>query len=236
VVTSLSHQDDPAGTPYGRLASAWRTSFADARLRLHLLFAFAAVAVILPVQASFLLQIERRRGVTLPDPVLSALPPRDLTWPTFAVIYAAIAVGLGILLWSPRALAIGLQSYVVLVLLRIAVMFVTPLDPPPGMIPLEDPIIESMATKSLLTRDLFFSGHTSMLFLLFLAVPVGRFGKAAFLAAMVGVAAGVLCQHVHYTVDVLVAPAFAYASYSIVQRLHVVVSASPAPQSSTSMS
>jgi hypothetical protein len=51
------------------------------------------------------------------------------------------------------------------------------------------------------------------MFLLFLAVP-GR-ARAFYLAATLGVAALVLVQHVHYTVDVLVAPAFALAAWTV---------------------
>ena len=51
-------------------------------------------------------------------------------------------------------------------------MWATPLDPPPGMIVLEDPLVQLFGGASRpLTRDLFFSGHTSTMFLLFLAVP-----------------------------------------------------------------
>jgi hypothetical protein len=210
---------EPAGS-FAKLASTWKTTWSDTGLRRQLFLALAALAAVLPAQAAFLLRVEQRHGVTLPDPVLSALPPHDFTWPLFAIIYVALGAGMGILMWQPRRLVIGIQSYVILVLARIAVMFVTPLEPPAGMIPLKDPFVESVATGTLLTRDLFFSGHTSMLFLLFLVVPVGRAGKAVLLAGTLGVAGGVLCQHVHYTVDVLAAPAFAYTSYSLARRLH----------------
>jgi hypothetical protein len=166
------------------------------------------------------MHVERRHGVVLPDPVLAVVPARDCTWLTFAVIYVALAAGVAILLWHPRELTIALQSYVFLVLARIAVMFVMPLEPPVGMIALKDPIVESAATGTVLTRDLFFSGHTSMLFLLFCAVPVGRFGKAILLGCTIVVAGAVLVQHVHYTVDVLAAPAFAYASHAFARWLN----------------
>ena len=52
------------------------------------------------------------------------------------------------------------------------------------------------------------------MFLLFLAVP-GRPARAYFLASTVAVGCLVLVQHVHYAVDVLAAPAFAYAAWRI---------------------
>ena len=100
-------------------------------------------------------------------------------------------------------------------LVRSAVMWATPLDPPPGMIVLEDPFVQQVGGASHpLTRDLFFSGHTSTLFLLLLVVP-GRAAKALFLACTLGVAFLVLVQHVHYAVDVLAAPPFAYAAWRL---------------------
>jgi hypothetical protein len=113
---------------------------------------------------------------------------------------------------------VALQAYVVMVLLRIAAMGVTPLEAPPGMIPLHDPLVRLFGPGKLLTKDLFFSGHTSTLFLLALAVP-GRRWRGFFVSCTAAVAVCVLWQHVHYTIDVLVAPLFAYASYRLVRLL-----------------
>ncbi len=72
--------------------------------------------------------------------------------------------------------------------------------------------------SAVLTRDLFFSGHTSTLFLISLAVP-GRRARPFFLACTAAVATCVLVQHVHYTVDVLAAPFFAYGAWRAAGRL-----------------
>jgi membrane-associated phospholipid phosphatase len=101
-----------------------------------------------------------------------------------------------------------------MVILRIAAMAATPLEAPPGMIPLHDPLVRLFGPGRLLTKDLFFSGHTSTLFLLALAVPGPRW-KAFFVLCTAAVAFCVLAQHVHYAVDVLAAPLFAYASFRI---------------------
>ena len=162
--------------------------------------------------------VERRPGAVLADPVLALLAPRDVTWPVFTLIYVGILLAVSLLVRMPVRLLLGVQAYVVMALLRIVVMWATPLDPPPGMIVLEDPLVQLFGGASLpLTRDLFFSGHTSTMFLLFLAVP-GRPAKAFFLACTASVAFLVLVQHVHYAVDVLAAPAFAYAAWRIARK------------------
>jgi membrane-associated phospholipid phosphatase len=169
----------------------------------------------LALLARFLEFVEARPGVVLADPVLALLPPRDLTWLTFGLIYLGLALGVARLSAEPRLLVVALRAYVVMVLFRIAAMGVTPLEAPPGMIPLHDPLVRLFGPGKLLAKDLFFSGHTSTLFLLALAVP-GRRWKTLFLACAAAVGISVLWQHVHYTIDVLVAPFFAYASVRLV--------------------
>jgi hypothetical protein len=199
------------------MASAWADAWRDPRFRLRLALAIPALVAVLAALARFLTFAEARPGVVLPDPVLAALAPRDLTWLTFGLIYLGLAFGVARLAAEPRALVVALQAYVVMVLLRIAAMAVTPLEAPPGMIPLHDPLVRLFGPGKLLTKDLFFSGHTSTLFLLALAVP-GRRSKALFLACTAAVGVSVLVQHVHYAVDVLAAPLFAYASFRLARR------------------
>ncbi|MGB2958557.1 MAG: phosphatase PAP2-related protein, partial [Bacteroidota bacterium] len=109
----------------------------------------------------------------------------------------------------------ALQSYVVMVGIRMVAMSLVPLEPPPTMISLTDPTVEYLGTGTLLTKDLFFSGHTSTLFLLFLSAQI-RWQKGMFLVCFVVVAVCVLIQHVHYTIDVFAAPFFAYGAYRLV--------------------
>ena len=194
-------------------ADAWR----DPRFRIRLVLTVPALALSLAVLARFLDRVEARPGVVLPDPVLALLQPRDLTWLVFSLIYLGLLFGVARLATDPRRLVVALQAYVLLVLLRIAAMWVTPLEAPPGIIPLNDPLVRLFGPAKLLTKDLFFSGHTSTLFLLFLAVP-GRRSKALFLVLTAGVAVCVLAQHVHYAIDVLAAPLFAYASFTLAAR------------------
>jgi hypothetical protein len=203
----------------GRLSTAWRDAWADKALRAQIVATPLGLVAALRALTAFLLWVERRPGVRLSDPLLEAFAPRNGTWFVFALIYLALAVGLAVLAAHPRAMVVALQAYVVMLLARMCVMYFTALDPPADMIPLRDPLIEIVGTGRLLTRDLFFSGHTSTLFLLWLAVPDRRF-KPLLFACLLAVAAGLLRQHVHYTIDVLVAPLFAFASYSAVQAAH----------------
>jgi hypothetical protein len=206
--------DSAPSTPAARAWAAWPDAWRDSRFRIRLVLTVPALALVLAILARFLDRTEARPGVVLPDPVLSLLTPRDLTWLIFGLIYLGLFFGVARLGTEPRRFVVALQAYVVMVLFRIATMGVTPLEAPPGMIPLHDPLVRLFGPGKLLTKDLFFSGHTSTLFLLFLAVP-GRRSKALFLFCTAAVAVCVLWQHVHYTIDVLVAPLFAYASFRL---------------------
>lgn len=199
------------------MRAAWTEAWRDPRFRVRLALTIPALVAVLALLARFLEFAEARPGIVLPDPVLALLPPRDLTWLTFTLIYLGLAFGVARLVSEPRALVVALQAYVVMVLFRIAAMAVTPLEAPPGMIALHDPLVRLFGPSKLLTKDLFFSGHTSTLFLLALAVP-GRRSKAFFFGCTAAVGISVLAQHVHYTIDVLVAPFFAYASFRLASR------------------
>jgi membrane-associated phospholipid phosphatase len=62
------------------------------------------------------------------------------------------------------------------------------------------------------TKDLFFSGHTSTVFLLFLCLP-GKIDKKLALIVTMIVGSLLLVQHVHYTLDVLGALLFAWIAF-----------------------
>jgi hypothetical protein len=182
------------------LDATWSQAWAERGFRWRLALTVPVLVATLAALAALVKWVERRPGAVLPDPVLAWLAPRDVTWPVFTLIYVGILLAVFLLARSPVRLVLGVQAYVVMALLRIVVMWATPLDPPPGMIVLEDPLVQGFGGASqALTRDLFFSGHTSTMFL----------------ACTVAVATLVLVQHVHYTVDVLAAPAFAYAAWRI---------------------
>ncbi len=178
------------------------------------------LAVMLAVLTRFLSSVERRPGVTLPDPILALFPASDVTWVTFTIIYAGLIAGLLVLARQPERLVIAVQSYGIMVLFRITAMYLLPLDPPPGMIALRDPFVQLFGTGQVLTKDLFFSGHTATMFLLFLA-DRNTISRMGFLAGTLVLPVFLLWQHVHYSVDILAAPAFAYAAYRCALRIRM---------------
>ena len=187
--------------------------------RTEFIITILLLAVILFIFPNFLAFVEGRQGVTLADPILELFNPIDLTWLTFGLIYISLIVAIFSFAAKPEILLLALQSYSLLVIFRMMVMYSAPLEAPERLILLNDPFVQFFGSGEVLTKDLFFSGHTATLFLLFL-ISDKKHLKIIFLISTVLVGIAVLLQHVHYTIDVLAAPFFAYSSYKIAKILN----------------
>lgn len=200
--------------------TTWKEVLGTGRGRTFALMTIAPLALLIMVYGRFLTAVEARVGARLQDPVLDVLPTADLTWSIFLVLYVALIVAIISLAPRPMALFRAIHCYVLLVLMRMAMMWVTPLEPPAGMIILADPVVESFAGDGgvSLTRDLFFSGHTSILVMMALTAT-SRTLRWIFGVCATMIAVMVLVQHVHYTVDVLVAPLAAWTAVTLVDRV-----------------
>jgi hypothetical protein len=168
----------------------------------------------------FLSFVEKRNGAVLNDPVLSLFNPIDLTWYTFALIYISIILFLINIISNPQKIMIALQTYGLMVLFRGIAMYLTPFNAPENILVLNDPFVQLFGKGDILTKDLFFSGHTGTSFLLMLLVDNKKL-KSIFLISTILVGFAVLLQHVHYTIDIFAAPFFAYSSYRIIKKLHM---------------
>lgn len=205
----------------------WPEAWRSVGFRLSLVGTLLGVGVTLAGFTTFLGYVEQRPGVVLVDPVLAAFHPVDVTWWVFAVLYLSLGTGVATLLRTPRALVMGVQTYLLMVAVRTVMMFVTPLDPPPTMIPLLDPVVtwlrewlgQRSAATLTPTKDLFFSGHTATMCVLGLTAQSPWLRRFFFACAGV-MASLVIVQHVHYTVDVLVAPFVAFAAHRCVLAWH----------------
>ena len=197
------------------IASAWRNAWTSRRFRVVAIVTAVLTPCVLRGLTGFLNVVEARPGVVLPDPLLGLFEAQDVTWLTFGINYVGVCGGIAILLRHPRHLVLAIQTYVGMAVFRMAAMSLMPLDPPAGAIPLQDPVVQVLATGQLLTRDLFFSGHTATLFLIGLSMPKKGL-QIAYFAATTVIGFCVLVQHSHYTIDVLAAPFFTYAAFRIV--------------------
>jgi hypothetical protein len=168
----------------------------------------------------FILFAEARQGVVLDDPVFHWFKAIDLNILIFALIYGSLISGIVYLVRSdPRGLVIALQTYSLMIIVRMAMMYVVPLDPPIGTIDLQDPLVFIIGTGTKITKDLFFSGHTATLFMIFL-VTEKKWLKKVFFVNTLLVVVFVVLQKVHYTADVMVAPFVSYGAFKVVSFLN----------------
>lgn len=193
----------------------WGTFLQKKYYRNEFIISIVSLAIVLFAFANFLNFNESRNGTTLADPLLRFYGAIDLTWLTFSLIYLSIVLVLFSLSRVPNRLVFTIQCYSLLLIIRMVMMFLIPLNPPQGMILLNDPFVQFFGTGQILTKDLFFSGHTATIFLFYL-VSEKKIFKTFFLIATILIGASVLLQHVHYSIDVASAPIFAYVGYRLV--------------------
>lgn len=200
--------------------AAWRDALQSPRFVFEGVLSVIILLVSLYSCREVIQYAHTRPGVPLDDPILKAIGPVSLRWPVFIVLWGSLCAGLLDLCRTPSRLLMGMQAAAVLAFLRAVALYLVPLEPLPTIIPLADPVAMLRTDAGLpITNDLFFSGHTATLFLLFLAVESSRL-KGLLLAGTVFAGTGVLLMHVHYSADVFAAPFFACGSWMLVRYLH----------------
>lgn len=197
-----------------RIKTAWSNALAGKEFRKNFILSLIALAAVLFTLTNFLLFVEKRKGIKFSDPILNLFNPIDLTWLTFILIYGALILAIFYLIEHPDYLLTAVQTYTIMVVFRIGAMFLLPLDAPEKLIPLADPFVEFFGGGSTLKNDLFFSGHTATLFILFLTAH-NKIIKRIFLLATILVAFALIFQHVHYSIDVFIAPFVSFASFKL---------------------
>jgi len=206
---------------FQKIKNDWKNELTNRTFKFKLIITSITLVALLTFLTEFLLFIEQRPGALLNDPLLKLLPAIDVTWFTFFIIYLGLFVAVLHLIKYPKLFIAASQAYILMISLRIIAMYLIPLEPPAGMISLQDPVVEIFGTGQLLLKDLFFSGHTATLFLFSLTARTKKM-RSFFIILTILVGAAVLIQHVHYSIDVFAAPFFAFASYKIVFSLNAL--------------
>lgn len=208
---TLPTTDEAAAVP-----GAWAQALARPAFRLSwVLLVVLLFGVLVPLVPGFFLFVQQRPGAVLADPLLHLLPRHDVATLVFVLMYGGVLAAVGWLTRQPQLFLRGLWGYFILLALRMGTIWLWPLNPPPGLVPMPDPFTAFFfhtAASEAITKDLFFSGHTATVAILALAVR-GRWfrGALALVAVLIGVL--VLVQRVHYSYDVLAAPFFAWFAY-----------------------
>jgi hypothetical protein len=197
----------------------WKYAWGSAAFRVHFILTILFGILLAAFADHFFQFIQARPGHLIGDAVLDWIPPYDMSVYIFALLYIGVILAVGTaIINEPEVLLTGMQAYILLSLMRMATLYFIPLEPHPGLVLLEDPFVGYLIYKeNIITKDLFFSGHVSAMFLLYLTAT-GRNLRIFLAADTVLVAICMLFQHAHYTVDIVAAPFFALLSCYLAGR------------------
>ncbi len=197
-------------------ALTWTAAWKEISFRKNLL---ASIILLVFVLAGFFFVLEyaeARDGIVIEKGLLDGVvSPSDFSGVIFGFTYAATVAGLFFCSRRPFLALLLIRTYLLLQLFRALTLLVFPLDPPEGIIPLDDPFLRSTFYNGRPNlKDLFFSGHVATLVMFVFIVPQKWVKILLVIAAVV---AGVLLalQRAHYVVDVIAAPLFAFGAFVV---------------------
>lgn len=196
--------------PYYR-NSSWSEAWASPLFRKKVIVGVLLFAAILLILPSFFSVIEARQGIVLNDFLLHLIPSMDFSVLIFILVWSTFLLVLTRCIQQPAIFLMILYFLIFITLTRILTISIIPLDPPTGLIILKDPLTSLSYGGSgvFITKDLFFSGHTSNLFMFYLCLQKKRDKQFALFTSLL-VGSLVLVQHVHYSIDVIGAIVFTY--------------------------
>ncbi len=190
----------------------WKLAWQQKSFRYKLFAGVFFITIILVCYPFFFKYIQERKGLLFNDALLNLIPPYDGYILIFILVWSCAFLMLITAIRNPDIFLTFLIGYIFLSVIRAFTMFVFPLEPPIGIIDLIDPLSNHFYGVPFISKDLFFSGHVSTLFLMYL-FQQDKLIKYYTLIACLCVGILVLVQHIHYSIDVVFAFPFAYVCY-----------------------
>lgn len=187
----------------------WQFAWDYPAFRVKLILGVFVMGLIMFYLQDFFLYIQSRNGILINDIVLNALPAHDVSNYIFIILYPASFFLFWRMKGSSSICITFLWGYIFLCIARMITISMIPLDAPKQLIHLADPFSIIFYGTNVITKDLFFSGHTASLFLIGLCLENKKEKAVVFICTAI-LAVLLLVQHVHYTADVIAAPFFSY--------------------------
>ena len=205
--------------PLYHIKQLWQNAYNTRGSRAKLLGAVIVIVIIINLLPSFFKHIEKRTdGVVLHDWILGHLPSYDLSVPIFILIWSMGLLMMWRGLYNPRVCISYIWTLNFVCIARFATIYLVKLNPPIGLVPLIDPSTSAFYGHTFITKDLFFSGHTSTMVLVYLHLQK-RTDKLIALVCAMALVFMLLIQHIHYTIDVVAAPFFVYGFWRLAKAL-----------------
>ncbi|HWZ03405.1 MAG TPA: phosphatase PAP2-related protein [Mucilaginibacter sp.] len=196
----------------------WKATWNSRSKRYQMIIGTVTMLAIVFTLPHFFGYIQKRKGAVLNDWLLARLPPHNVSVFIFGLIWGMALLIIIRTIKNPSIYITFCWTYIFIYIVRFVTLSLVALDPPQGMILLVDPINSAFYHNAVITKDLFFSGHTATMVTIFLCLEK-RTDKIIALIAAFAVACLLLVQHVHYTIDVLAAPVVVYTCYRLTRYL-----------------
>ncbi|MDT3402417.1 phosphatase PAP2-related protein [Mucilaginibacter terrae] len=199
------------------LKQNWKATWNSASQRSLMIIGSVIVALVLSGMPIFFQHIEQRPGVQLHDFILSRVPAYDVSLYIFLIEWGMGLLILARAIKNPAIYVRYVWLYIVISLTRLLTITLVPLAPPANLVELVDPITGVFYGHAVITKDLFYSGHTSTLIAMYFCLP-RKPDRYLVIVATIAMACLLIVQHVHYTIDILAAPVFVFLLNRILQN------------------
>ena len=110
------------------IPEVWKSCWSIKYFKVHFLFSFILFAAVIHFSCLYLSIWETRKGISIIDPLLSRLPPRDFSVQIFSIVHSSLLITLVLFLAIPKKLLKALQAYALLLFFRTLFIYIFPLD------------------------------------------------------------------------------------------------------------
>ncbi len=196
----------------------WKTALQSTRVRWAIAFCaitFLMMFLFMPIYYRDV--IGPKEGILMNDLFLNFFTPRNWSLPVFVILYVAVIQAFIFYYNDAITVITAVTIYCGVNILRTVTMFALTLEPPTGMILLQDPISSALYPDTGFAKDLFFSGHVSTIMIVVL-IEKNRLAKVLKIVGTLIIGVLLAWQHVHYTLDLVVAPLVTYGVFLIIRK------------------
>jgi hypothetical protein len=197
----------------------WKIAWADKKFRILLIIELILIFTFMISTTFFFDHMESlKEGVVINDWVLNQIPAINVSIPISFLMASSVILIIIRGAEDPNMAIVLILALTFQLVTRIITINLTKFFAPPELIVLKDPIGSFLYHSKFITRDLFYSGHTAAACTFYL-FATKRKDKYYLLFCSITVACLLLIQHVHYSIDVALAPFFAFANYWLAKKI-----------------
>ncbi|HET6991825.1 MAG TPA: hypothetical protein VFJ43_10895, partial [Bacteroidia bacterium] len=184
------------------MESTWSSALKNKSFRKSFIVSTILLVFVLIIFFFVLQYAEQRKGFIIEKGWLNGIiAPKDFSNWIFTCTYGATILGLIFCFRNPQTTLVLIRTYLLLQFLRALSLLIFPLDPPEGIIPLNDPFLHATFYNGRANlKDLFFSGHVATL-VMFIPLVSNKFLKIILTVAALVSGTLLAIQHVHYILD-----------------------------------